>query len=891
MNGRPPRLPTWLLSRLLPRDRRGRSILGDLLEEWHGRPRGISRTVWYAVESLRLATRYLLVPSHLPGARSAGRRGGRPGRSGILDRLADDARHALRGLRHQPTFAATAVAVLAVGIGVATTVFASFQAVMVRELPVVEPDALVHPSLRTRTGEEVTLSPEEIAALSRESRTLQAAAGWAAFGAEAFPLAEDGRSLVLAMSSVTSDFFQVLGARPVLGRLLRPGDDEEGADPVAVITHEAWQRDFGGDPAVVGRRLTQSQAGRTYRIVGVAPAGLAVPVGVGYWVPTGPPGRRAWGGASMAVVARLAPASSPEAARAEFLSVGRALLARRARPATAEVASVRSLSDVVLGDVRPMLLAVTLAVGFLLLIACVNVGNLLLIRTTQREREIMVRRALGASAGAVARLFVLESALLGTAGGGLGFGLAMWLTRVLPGVAPDRLPRSEMIGLGGPPVAMATCVTLAAILVFGVAPPLVAARGNVASGLRVDVRAGTRTRVRRRVRRSLVAVQVSLAVVLLFGGGLVVRSLLRLQELDLGYVEDEVGIVEISLHRRGRGPEEVFSLLADVLDRMRRAPGVTAATWVMSRPFMGAKGILTIRPMLEGQTEEEAASNPRFPVEVGGGEIFQALGIPLVRGRGLLDTDREDAPRVAVVSEAVAQRLWPGVDPIGQRVRMTTSRPSWWTVVGVAGDTRFRALREPTPTIYVHYRQMQILPAVWTVAVRTNGDLEGALPTLREVVRDSGDGEVDVWRAVALRAYLDGGPLAEPRMSAVILAGFGVAALLLAALGLYGVMALAVRERTHELGVRRALGASAWRLRRDVLAEAVGVTLAGTAVGLSIALLLSRLLTPLLFEVRPWDPATGVAVCAALLGVALLAAYVPARRATGVDPTRALRAE
>jgi predicted permease len=389
----------------------------------------------------------------------------------------------------------------------------------------------------------------------------------------------------------------------------------------------------------------------------------------------------------------------------------------------------------------------------------------------------------------------------------------------------------------------------------------------------------------------LVAAQVSLAVVLLFGAGLLVRSLRQLKGLDLGYDADDVGIVEVSLDRRGRGPGETFALLAGVLDRIRTAPGVTAATWVMSRPFMGAKGVLSVRPTLEGQSEGEAEANPSFPVEVGGGQLFQTLGIPIVRGRGLLDTDLEDAPRVAVVSRAVAARLWPGEDPLGRRIEMTTRRPEWWTVVGVAEDTRFRGFREATPTIYVHYRQLQILPAVWTIAVRTTNDPDVVLPTLRELVRGIGDGQVAVWRAAALRDHINRGPLAQPRLSATLLSGFGLAAVLLAALGLYGVMALAVRERTHELGVRRALGASARRLKLDMLTEALGVTSVGTAAGLLVALFLSRLLAPLLFEVAPWDPRTMLGVCVVLLGVSLVSAYLPAWRATAVDPREALRAD
>lgn len=887
--GGPPRFLTWLASALLPGDVRGRSILGDLLEEWHARPPGLRRGVWYLRESLRVAPRYLFVARRLPGTRPPpGRPSGR--RGSVVGRLADDVRHAARGARHHPGFTGTAVAVLALGIGVATAVFASYQAVVLDNLPVVDPGRLVYVSLQAATGERVTLTPEELQEIAGESRTLSGVAGAAAFGAKAFPLMEDGRPLVLGMSSVTDNYFQVLGAGPALGRLFRPGDGDEGAEPVAVISYEAWRRDFGGDPGVLGRRLIQTQAGRSYSVVGVAPPGLDAPVGVGYWIPVGPPGHRAWGGSPMDAVVRLAPDGSLEAARSEFLSLARTLDARRERPRSPTAALARPLTETVLGDVRPTLLAIAVAVGLLLLIACVNVGNLFLVRATQRSGEVVVRRALGAGSGDIARLLLVESVLIGGAGGAAGLALAVWLMRALSRLAPAEVPRSEMIGLAGAPVAVAAGVTVAAALLFGVVPPLVATRRDLAAALRVDGRSGSGTRGRRRTRRTLVAVQVALAVVLLFGSGLVVRSLRHLQGVDLGYDARDVAVLEVSLQRQGRSPEETLALLASVLHRIREAPGVASASWIMSRPFLGSTGVLTVKPVLEGQTDEEAQGNPRFPVEVGGGELFETLGVPVVRGRGLRSTDGDGATRVAVVSQRTAQRLWPGEDPVGRRFRMVGSRPYWWTVVGVVGETRFRALREATPTIYVHYSQMQVLPAVWTVAVRTTQDLDAVLPHLRRLVNGM-EGDATVWRAGTLADHLAGGPLAEPRMSALILSVFGVAALLLAALGLYGVMALVVRERSHELGVRQALGASARRLRWSVLGDALAVTAAGTCVGLGVALALSRLLAPLLFEVEPQDPVTAVWVCVTLVGVAVLAAYAPARRATSVDPTRALRAE
>jgi len=889
----PPRLLTRLLASALPDDPRGRSILGDLVEEWHGRPAGLRRTTWYLFEAVGLTARYLFVRRRLPGVNTGqgrGGSGGRPDWRGVIDRVHGDLRQAVRGLRHQPAFTVTSVAVLALGIGAATAVATAFQAVVLKQLPVRQPERLVQLSLHTRSGAAVTLTRDELDVLAGESRMLQGVAGVALPGAVTLPLVAAGRPVGLSMSVVTPNFFDVLGARPMLGRLLQSADGDEGAAPVTVISYQAWQREFGGDPGILGRRLTQTQTRKSYTIVGVAPPGLDEPAGVGYWLPSGPAGGWASGHTPMQAVVRLAPHASVEAARTEFLSIARALDSRRAHQRSPDVATSESLTEAIVGNSRPLLVAITVAVGLLLLIACVNVGNLLLIRTTRRSREVMVRRALGAGSGGVAQLLLMESALIGASGGALGLALAVGLLRVLPALAPDRIPRSEMIGLAGTPIAVAVTVSVVAVLIFGVIPPLVATRGNLSSALHADGRSQTGTRGHRRMRRSLVEVQVALAVVLLFGSGLVVRSLEHLDGLDLGYDVKNVAIVELSLDRQGLGHAGTFDLLDRVLERIQAAPGVTAATWIMSRPFMGAKGILEVRPRLEGQTDAEAESNPHFPVEVGGGELFRTLGIPIVRGRGLRATDRADAPKVAVVSQAVARQLWPGEDPIGRRVQMVTSRAYWWTVVGVVGDTRFRRLRDSTPTIYVPYQQLQILPAAWTVAVRTSRDPTLVLPAVRQVLKDLG-GRAEVWRAGTLSDYLDSGPLAEPRMSALLLSGFGLAALLLAAIGLYGVMALAVRERTHELGVRRALGAPAHRLRWDVLNDAFAVTAAGAVVGLGVALFLSRLLAPLLFEVAPWDPATLIGVCATLLGVAALAAYLPARRATVVDPMHALRAD
>jgi predicted permease len=756
----------------------------------------------------------------------------------------------------------------------------AFDAVLLRDLPVADPDRIVTLSLRRGPTGALPLTPDEVDALGRESRTVQDVAGVSSFGTASLPLTDGDRSLVLDMALVTANYFDLLGALPELGRLLRPEDGEAGATPVTVISYRTWQTEFGGDPGVLGRRLTTTQDQRSYTIVGVAPPGLDYPVGTDYWALYYPR-------TIMNVVARLEAGATPEAARSELLLIARRL--DRVRSEREPVAgTVESLEEAVVGDVRAILVAIAAAVALLLLIACVNVGNLLLMRAARRSREVVVRRALGASYGGVARLFLMEGALLGTAGGAVGFGLAVGLLRLLPALAPLSFPRTEMIGLVGSPLAPTTGVTLFAVSLFGVLPALAAARGNLASALRIDGRSGTGTRHSRRVQRSLVVSQVALAVILLVGAGLLTRSLQRLTQLELGYDLEGLSVVEVGVPFSNYRGSEMGAMFEEVFERLRAVPGVTALTPIMSRPFIGTTGIMDARPVPEDQPEGASDADRRIPLEVGGHELFRTLGIPILSGRGFEEGDREDAPRVAVVSEAVAARLWPGDDPIGKRLRLI--RDDWWTVVGLAADTRFRGFREPTPTIYLPWRQLQILPGVVTVAVRTDGELASVIPGMREAVR-AFDPDFYVWRADTMADYLAGGPLAQPRMSALVLSGFGLAALLLAAIGLYGVMSLAVRERTHDLGVRKALGATGARLRRGVLRDALAMSAMGGAVGLVGALLVSRLMGSLLFEVSPADPLTLAGACTVLLVVSVVAAYVPAWRATRIDPREALRAD
>src|SRR5438876_5681105 len=692
----------------------------------------------------------------------------------------NDLRLALRALRRAPTFTATAVLILGLGIGMAVAMFTVTDTVLLRPLPVRDQERIVLPRIVDPRGVDLVVAPTELDELRRASHTMSAIAGEAHQGAFGTVLLDGDRPLVTRAAWGTGYFFDVLGARPALGRLFRSEEESLTEPSVLVLSYATWQRRFAGDSGVLGRQLTQAFTRRRHTIVGVAPAGLAYPVGAEYWSPL------VYGG-GLDVVARLAPTATPGAARAEFLSTMREMYRKQHARERGVVAGarIRTFPQAVLGDVRPVLQVLTAAVALLLVLACVNVGSLVLLRVATRTHELAVRRSLGATAGDVARLLLVE-----------------------PGGARPR--------------------------------------------------------------------------------GLLARSLDRLQRIDLGYRPDRLSLLWLAVPVSRADAEAKFGALLDrIPPALHALPGVTAITPVEAQPFFGPQ-IFNAPWEVEGRSSSQASEHPRIPIEAGGPEYFRALEIPLLRGRGFRDTDRENAPKVAVVSEGAARLLQLGADPIGQRIRMAgdTGAGAWRTVVGIAGDIHFRTLREATPTIYLPARQYFFQGLV---AVRTVDPLTGLLPAMRRAVHDA-DPEVDIVRTETMEDLL-AAQRALPTLSTLLLSGFGLVAMVLAAVGLYGLMASVVREQTREIGVRMALGATPAQLRRAVLGAALGVTAVGAAVGLAAALVSSRFLMALLFQVSPTDPITLAAVCMLLVGVGCGAAYVPARRAMAVDPMVALRYE
>lgn len=811
-----------------------------------------------------------------------------------LDRMLGDFRIALRGLARSPGLALTTTAILGVGIGMAIAMSTIVRTVLVERLPVQNQQQLV--VLRAFAGHgEVFLSTDDRKAFQRETRTFRDVAGIGMLQI-ASPNLMDGATYSLRSVPVSGNFFELLGARPALGRLIRSSDDAKGLRHATVLSYRAWREKFGGDSSVIGKSFADPWDPdfhiADYVIVGVAPPGLDFPVGVDNWYTyEGDP--RAGPNTAGVTVGRIAPGATAGAARAEWrafrerayeqtLSRGRA--SGRLHITRVEAAG---LADEVLGGTRPILAILAAAVVLLFLIACLNVGNLLLLRAASRSHELAVRRAVGASFAGILSTLLAESVVIAMLGGLAGFVGAEVLLHVLVTAAPAQLPRLDVVSLAGAPVLTAALISLLATLIFGIAPGLAVARGSMASTLRIDTRAGGRTRQRRRLHQTLVAAQTALAVITLAGAGLLIHSLERLERLDLGFNPERLSVLSVTYPiATYDSAAKVAALGKELLSVWRATPGVTALSTVESRPFMGAD--FAMIPLVhEGTSTSDTAT--LAGIGLGGSELFRTMGMTVIRGRAFRPSDDEHAAPVAVVSRAAAEALWPGENPIGKRVgQLARGTVIWRTIVGEVGDVHVRALRVATPTVYFPWQQW--FPG-WTatVAVRTSSDFSNVLPSLRRAMTRV-DPRLTIWDAHSFDELL-GTELATPRLSSFLLGAFALVALLLAAIGLYGVMAFTVREETREIGLRMALGAGPEHVRRNVLGRALRVIALGGAVGLVGALASSRVLAGQLFQVAPADPVSLGAACLLLGLVAVAAAYLPARRATRVDPAIVLRSE
>jgi putative ABC transport system permease protein len=809
-----------------------------------------------------------------------------------MDNLFRDVRYAMRSLRRTPGFTIAVLLILALGIGMSTAMFTVFKTVLVDRLPIAEQERVVIMHPLDRSGRHLDVPGTYLPEIARDGTIFRGVTGVYHL-VRPQPFMNGSDVVILNLAGATANFFELLGTRPGLGRMLQSEDGQAGAPLVLVLSYSTWRGKFGGDPSVIGRSLVIPSTQQHVRIVGVAPAGFAYPSSADAWIAMPPSS----GSAQVDIIARLAPNVSIAAARDALFALTQRVVpfARDSTVSSAaswEISGVtaQSFADTTLGGTRPSVIALTIAVALLLVIACVNIGNLSLVRLLGRIREIAVRRAIGARSIDVVRLFAVENALLGLLGGALGFVTAVAALHLVRAAAPPQVPRIDALGSFETPLVAAVGITFVALLVFGVFPSLVASRIQSYAVLRSDSRSGTESRSSRRARQWLVAVQIALAIVVLNGAGLLVRTLARLESVDTGYRAEHLSILAFTASRTALPPGVASGEAGkELVRRFEATPGVVSATPILSEPFIG-QSLFILKLARAEQPVTEWTGNPFVPFEFVGSDYFRTLGIPIRRGRSFTEADRTGSEKVVVVNETLARQLWPNADALGKRLVQVTGHvgDSTFTVVGIASDTRYRELKNVGPVAYFAWDQVAgDFPDL--VAVRTARPLAAVLPALRAASHDVNPALV-VWKAETMDQLLDA-PLAQPRLSALLLSGFSLVALLLSAIGLYGVMAANVRRQTHEIGVRLALGAMPSNIRQLVLAQVVGLVGVGVATGLAGALGVSRVVQALLFQVSPMDPLTLAGVCALLLVVATLAGYLPARRAARIDPVEALRAE
>ncbi|HEY2798040.1 MAG TPA: ABC transporter permease [Thermoanaerobaculia bacterium] len=805
--------------------------------------------------------------------------------------LMDDLRYARRAFAKNPGFTALVLATLALGIGSVVAIFSIANGVLLRPLPFRDPDRLVrigHVRPDTVVARP-TFSPQDIEDLKAAHPGLASASAWTYFpGLSTASLTGAGEPERLPAANVDGAFFETLGMPAAAGRFLTADDDREGKNHVAVISTSLWKRRFGGDRSMIGRPLVLD--GTPFEVVGVMPPGFEFPSAeVDLWMPLSnlgedsTPHRREirW----LDVVGRLAPGATLPQARAGI----EALYARLAQQYPDsnkgfEHALVVPLATAVTGDVRKPIALLLGAVSLVLLIGCVNVANLLLARASVRRREIAIRAALGAGRGRLVRQLLTESLLLSFTGGLLGLLLARWGIDGLMSFAGGHVPRASGIRMDSGVVLFAVLLSVATGIAFGLLPALAAARGSVRGALEGSgARGGTDSRAARSLRRGLVVGEITLAVALLVGAGLLVRSFWRLTHADPGLRAESVLTLSVVVPSDVYNAEKDGPYRARMLAALRALPGVAAAGLSKTLPLHGGGEPYPV--LVEGRPDLEKYKAPGGAIIVSPG-YFSALGIPILRGRDFTDSDIETEKTVLLVNRKLARTLWGDADPIGKG--LVFGGKQRLEVIGVVGDVRQEGLGQtPFATMYV---PMSIFPrGSLKFYLRTQGDPTALAASARAAIH----------RLDPNQAISDMQPLTEvvaetvagPRFLTLLVGVFGAAALLLAAIGVYGVISFSVARRTREIGVRIALGADRAAVRRLVLREGMALALSGLALGLVAALALSRVLSSVLFETRTHDPVTLAVVGVLLLLVALLACAIPARRAANLDPQEALRVE
>ena len=805
---------------------------------------------------------------------------------GFLESLWQDLRCGARMLRKNAGFTAIAVLTLALGIGANTAIFSVIHAVLLSPLPYNDPDRIVllMESAPSKGFPTFSVSPPNYVDWRNSTTSFEA---MASISPGNFNFASGAEPQRLRGARVASPFFAAMGATPAIGRTFLPEDDVVGKASVVVLSYGLWAGRFGSDPQAIGKSLTLD--GESYRVVGVMQNGFQFPHDAELWLPSEfakddlvPDAR---GAHYLWVIARLKSCVSIQKAQGEMQAVSSRLERQYPRTNAGWTSRVVSLGERTVGNVRPTLLVLSGAVGFLLLIACANVANLLLARASERRREIAIRFSLGAGRLRIARQLLTESILLSGSASVVGLVLAEWAIRALRTLPPSNLPRAASIQLDLPVLGFTAVIAIFTGLLFGLAPALQTTRGAPVETLKEGGR--TSSTGRHGVRSALVVLETTLALVLLVGSALLLKSFVRLHSVDLGFQSRNIVTGELSLPRsKYSTDQQQIQFFEQVLERLQSVKGVREAALASGNPMQGSNNSFAFAT--KDLQALSPADQPSAGYYVVSPNYFETLRIPLLAGRGFTREDSQGTPRVAIISRTLAQRFFHDSNPIGQEIAIGAGQGTVWReIVGVVGDVKDDSPEEGATTAYEPYSQM-----AWddmTLFVRSDGDASKLAATLRAEVMavDKDQPVADIFTGEELMAQA----VAQPQLRTLLLSLFAGLALVLASLGIYGVMSNTVAQRTHEIGVRMALGAGQSSVLRLVLGNGIRLTLLGIVLGTAGAFALTRLMKGFLFHVTPTDPATFAGVALFLFAVALLASYIPARRATRVDPVIALRYE
>jgi putative ABC transport system permease protein len=805
-----------------------------------------------------------------------------------MDRLLQDVLYGLRRLSRAPGFALVAIGTLALGIGANSAIFSIIDAVLLKPLPFHDSESLVQVA-QVWEGKPAVYSPQNFLDVVAQAKSFESLA---AIDTADVTLTGQGAPAHVPAAAVSAGFFDLLRVKPLHGRGFADGENEPGQSHVVVLGHRLWTHRFGADPEIVGRSVQIDR--QPYLVVGVAPAGFSFPHDVELWTPVEydpvfrEKSRGAW---YLNVIGRRAAGVSLERAREDVRTIAARLATQYPDANEGVGGTVIPLHKAIVGEVRNALLVLLGAVGLVLLIACVNVANLLLARVASREGELAVRTALGAGRGQLVRQLLTESVLLALLGGAAGLLLASLSLDALLALRPEGMARLAEVRIDRDVVAFATALSVFTGLLFGVFPALHMTRRATAQSLREGGRALLTGRGGR-LRGGLVVGQMALAMVLLAGAGLLIKSFTRLIRVDPGFHVEKALTFRISLPPSAYAEEpRRTAFYEELLARLGALPGVRSTGGVWGLPLGGNKAYMSFA--VEGRPPLPPAQQPSMQMQIATADYFRTMEIPVTRGRGFEPGDRAGAPQVVLLSETAVRRFFAGEDPIGKRIKVGWRRPdgqpeAGGEVVGIVGDVKEMTLAgETQPEIYIPYPQlpMESMDVVLRSAVPPSSLMSLAQAVVREL-----DPELPVARLRTLDDVVSRS-LSEPRFYTLLLGAFASVALLLAALGIFGVMSYAVVQRSREIGIRVALGALPGHVLGAVLRQALVLAGSGVMIGLGGALALSQALAGLLFDVSPTDPATLGGMAILLTTVALLASYLPARQATRVDPVVALRSE